>query len=359
MTLSSTAAAAAPKGLTDPMDTLLSRYSTRVEFPVKESLSNAPVLLQRLLAALVAKIPGTLFYNAAAEKIDIEDFPKAKAEFDLSFNTIVTEARNQRLVVGFEIRSDQTFHYIKKSIWSFLKDNDIFLKKHSAKLTTMDIVTIGYIHRAHPTFTSQDNLREEILSTITDKISESTPAEIEELGIQPNAILPDIFLTTGRINGTFANGKIQSNVLYIQAERQQANVLRPMMENLFTDKRMTYIPNSLRHEDPELFGKFLCHQNDYLEHHRNIAIVGLSVEAMDHEDHPDMSPPDVPNPFGETLWNTLRTIPGVNRIDSCRRTPDLGKWNLSTTKENYPSMTAWIDANLPALFKALPDDIKA
>jgi hypothetical protein len=359
MTFSFTAAAAAPKGPSDPMDTRLSRYSTRVEFPVKESLSNAPLLLQRLLATLVAKIPGILFYSAADDKIEIADFPKEKEEFDLSFNTIITEARNQRLVVGFEIRSDQSFHSIKTSIWSFLKTHDIFMKKHSGKLSTMDIVTIGYIHRAHPTFTSHDNLRAEILASVTDKLSTMTQSEQEdELHLDTSTSLPDIFITTGRINGNFANGKIQSNVLYIQAERSQAHNLRPIMEKCFVDKVMTYIPNSLRREDPELFGKFLCHQNDFLEHHRNIAIVGLSVEAMDHEEHTECHTSDVPNPFGETLWNTLRTCPGVTRIDSCRRTPDLGKWNLSTTQENYPSVTAWIDNNLVPLFEALPPDIQ-
>lgn len=358
MTLSSTAAAAAPKGPSDSSDTSLSRYITRVEFPVKESLSNAPLLLQRLLAALVAKIPGIIFYSAGDDKIDIEDFPSAKAEFDQFFSTIVTESRNQRLVVGFEIRSVQSFHTIKTSVWSFLKTHDIFLKKHSGSLAKMDIVSIGYIHRAHPTFTSHDNLREEIFAAIHAKIQDMPPAELEQLRIAPDTPIPDLFLSTGRINGTFANGKIQSNVLYVQAERIHADLLRPIIEKCFSDKIMTFIPNSLRREDPELFGKFLCHQNDFLEHHRNIAVVALSPEAMDHEEHPDMSPPDVPNPPGENLWNSLRFIPGVRRIDSCRRTPDLGKWNISTTKENYPSVTAWIDTNLPTLFAALPMEIQ-
>ena len=315
-------------------------------------------MLQRLLAALVAKIPGILFYTAADDKIDIEDFPQAKAEFDLSFSTIVTESRNQRLVVGFEIRSEESFHTIKTSIWTFLKTHDIFLKKHSGSLAQMDIVTLGYIHRAHPTFTSHDNLCEEILSAIAEKISTMPPPELAKLQIGPDTDLPDVFLSTGRINGTFANGKIQSNVIYLQAERTQASLLRPIIEKCFSDAIMTFIPNSLRRDDPELFGKFLCHQNDYLEQHRNIAIVGLSVEAMDYEAHPDMSPPDVPNPPGNNLWNSLRTIPGVCRIDSCRRTPDLGKWNLSTTQGNYPSITAWIDENLPSLFSALPIEVQ-
>jgi hypothetical protein len=75
MTPSLNAAAAAPNGLADAPPTRLYRYNTRVEFPLKESLSNAPVLLQKLLATLVSHCPGMTFYAADDDKIDIEEFP--------------------------------------------------------------------------------------------------------------------------------------------------------------------------------------------------------------------------------------------------------------------------------------------
>jgi hypothetical protein len=58
------------------------------------------------------------------------------------------------------------------------------------------------------------------------------------------------------------------------------------------------------------------------------------------------------------IWNVLRKVPGVNRIDSCRRTYDLGKWNITTSKEAYPAVTAWIDQHIVTLFNTLPDAIR-
>jgi hypothetical protein len=56
----------------------------------------------------------------------------------------------------------------------------------------------------------------------------------------------------------------------------------------------------------------------------------------------------------ETLWNYFNTQKGVIRIDSCRRTPDLGKWNVSTTKTDYLQVTKWFDEYLLSTYHSLP-----
>ena len=100
-----------------------------------------------------------------------------------------------------------------------------------------------------------------------------------------------------------------------------------------TSTILEYIPISLKYNNPTLFGKILSYQNEYLDNHRNVAIAGLSVDAMDHrETYDDYS--------DETsLWTFLRQLPGVLRLDSCKRTADIGKWNLSTTKDEYIQVT--------------------
>jgi hypothetical protein len=117
---------------------------------VKETTSNAPVLLQKLLNTLSDKIPGILYYTSDNVKIDLDDFPKAKDDFDRIFGTTITTGRQQKLLMGFQIRSDQTFYNIKTSVWSFLKKHTIYMKKHPGPLNQMDLVTAGWIHKAHP-----------------------------------------------------------------------------------------------------------------------------------------------------------------------------------------------------------------
>jgi hypothetical protein len=80
--------------------------------------------------------------------------------------------------------------------------------------------------------------------------------------------------------------KISSNVIYLQAERSEVNLLRTCIEQCFTDDLLTFVPTSLKRENPDLYGTFLCHQNNFLENNRNIAFVGLSTEAMDYDEIP-------------------------------------------------------------------------
>jgi hypothetical protein len=69
----------------DTSSTTLNRFNTRIKFPVKNSASNAPALLQKLLSSLTDNFPSLLFYMANSNKIDIGNFPKEKEDFDHVF----------------------------------------------------------------------------------------------------------------------------------------------------------------------------------------------------------------------------------------------------------------------------------
>jgi hypothetical protein len=79
MTLFSAATTAALNAPPNGIATTLLCYKICVEFPVKESLSNALNLLQKLLSALVGSTLDILFYDSSSKKINIKEFPKEKA----------------------------------------------------------------------------------------------------------------------------------------------------------------------------------------------------------------------------------------------------------------------------------------
>jgi hypothetical protein len=263
-----------------PSLTTLNCFNTRIEFPVKNSTSNAPALLQKLLSSLTDNFPNILFYTANSDKIDIGDFPKEKEDFDHVFQTTATARRNQKIVAGFEIRATQHFHAIKTSVWSFLQQHHVFMKKHNGPLSKMDIVTVGWAHKLHPTFTSHDNLRQQIFHAChpnLDSLPEYDDKHPDDKG------MPDIFLSSGRLNGNCNGGTIHSNVLLIQAECSQVKTVRLLLETTFCESDLfEYIPVSLKYDNPELFGKMLSLQNEFLDNHRNVAIAGLNIQAMDH-----------------------------------------------------------------------------
>jgi hypothetical protein len=238
---------------------------------------------------------------------------------------------------------------------AFVKKHGIYLKRHHGPLQTMDLVTVGWIHKLHPTFASLQNLRTEIFTKVYEALFESfTPQTRATLNIANNKSLPEFFLATSRIHGEYENAPINSNVIILQAERSQSALVRSLLEASFTkDKSVQYIPLSLKYENPSLHGQILSHQNQYLENRRNIAIAGLSVITMDFR-NPGNEPKDDTPPF----WNQFLDSPGILRVDSCKRTFDIGKWNLSTTEDKYVEATQWIDDHISGLFNRLPGDIK-
>jgi hypothetical protein len=73
-------------------------------------------------------------------------------------------------------------------------------------------------------------------------------------------------------------------------------------------------------------------------------VVGLAPDAMDMD-----------TPTGKNIWESIKTLPGVFRCDPCRRTPDLGKWNISCAQVCHTDICAWLDNNMLKLWESLPD----
>jgi hypothetical protein len=98
---------------------------------------------------------------------------------------------------------------------------------------------------------------------------------------------------------------------------------------------------------PAIYGNILNKQNEYLENHRNIAIIAVPLDAMEH---------CIINLSGKT-WKTLKddilAVDGVTHVHACKRTTDLGKWNVSTNVQAWDHVKVWLDDNLNSLFRRI------
>jgi hypothetical protein len=59
------------------------------------------------------------------------------------------------------------------------------------------------------------------------------------------------------------------------------------------------------------------------------------------------------------VYSSLKSLPGVYRCDPTRRTPDLGKWNISCHETNHPDICRWIDDHLIELWQTIPLNLPA
>jgi hypothetical protein len=89
-------------------------------------------------------------------------------------------------------------------------------------------------------------------------------------------------------------------------------------------------------------------QNNYLENHHNIVVNAIPTHAMEH---------CLTDRDGKT-WNTLKdailSVNGVTHVHACKRTLDLGKWNISTNIDEWARVKTWLDVNLNKLFRRIP-----
>jgi hypothetical protein len=57
-------------------------------------------------------------------------------------------------------------------------------------------------------------------------------------------------------------------------------------------------------------------------------------------------------------WKTIKAailaVDGVQHVHACKRTQDLGKWNISTDAASWSKVTNWIDGHLNKLYRHIP-----
>jgi hypothetical protein len=350
MTLFTAATAAALEISESSLATGVYAYHTVIRFAVAVNASNAPTLVSMLFAQMQLDEPDIVFTDGAAKRIDNDDLPTDKLTFDNSFG--VTTNRNS-LHCHVIINSSRTFHQIKVGVWDLLQKYNLYLDKSPGPITRKDLVAMGFWLHVHPGFASTRSFHSQLTNNIAARYEDSPV--VRELNLPAEFYEPDVYFTATKCKGVYDAQPIQSNVLcqYGSPEDfdRSTSLITRICSFAETDDNETpmYIPFALKKSHPEIYGQYLAQQNSFLETHRNIAIVGMHPSAMDYgdEDSPD------PN-FPTSLWHTLSNMAGVYRVDSCRRTHDLGKWNISCHVDRHRSITQWIDDNLSAIWAQVP-----
>jgi hypothetical protein len=80
-------------------------------------------------------------------------------------------------------------------------------------------------------------------------------------------------------------------------------------------------------------------QNEYMDNHRNISVVGLSWWD-----------PMRDKQVCKSLQGLLLKQPSFYRVDCAHPTNDIGKWNISTNENHYQDLLKWIDPKIINFF---------
>jgi hypothetical protein len=213
------------------------------------------------------------------------------------------------------------------------------MKQHTLELDKVDVCSPEWFSCTNPTYHSKQCIKDDIylhstraLGDFSDEIKQDLADNFPEYITKDNTFeIPEFHLVHRNIVGKGSQGKFETKALEVQIERKHNKVFKHIMELSFEKTsiaKMFFIPFSLKRElSGDAYCSILQQQNDYFENQRNISIVGIDNLRM-------TQPARYQDEFFH-FEHLLRSKPGVYRVDSTKRTPDLGKWNISTDKEHY------------------------
>jgi hypothetical protein len=356
----STAAAALDKQATRDENTTkgtkLNLHRVRFDFPFsdRDPFPQAPKILHSLFRCLVNSVNDIEFRNVLGRVVDLDSFPQDKSTFDTMFNNMVSDQRQHHILVVVEIRSVKTFYALKQLIWQWLSAYYVFMKQQTLGFNKVNICSPGWFSHTNPTYHSKERTKDAIFYWATETFNNLSHDEQKEMTEEFPAYhhedgrfeIPEFQLVHRTIAGKSSSGKVETEAYEVQIERQHGKSFKQTMELTFesaTSSDMLFIPFALKRElSGDKYSSIIQQQSIYLESHRNISIVGIGNRRM-----------LAATTYGNDKTNSedlLKSKEGVYRVDSTKRTPDLGKWNISTDKDHYAALTTWINSNITEFF---------
>jgi hypothetical protein len=339
-------------------------YSIRFDFVFKpgSKVPAVPQLHNQILQSWKKAYGDDIQFKANDEKVfNLESYPTDAAQFRSVFKAKSYDQRWSHVKFVHTVETKEKFHELKNVALSILKKNRIFLYIHSWDKEILDIESPGWVLHAHPYFTNRDKLKKEITEQINKSLNgkettdvQSILARFEQDPSKPVEV-PDFRLVKTRPTNTLESQRFSTEAIEIQCERPSIPFLKCLLSIAYEGQlqaspdAITFVPYSLtRDTSPQVYIEIIAKQNLFLEEHRNISIAGISSDAM----HATIEH------AGEvtSLYHIMLDNPKIRRIDLTTRTFDLGKWNISTHKDNFLALQIWIDSTvIPDLYELVPD----
>jgi hypothetical protein len=332
----------------DRMEVVITTHVSHVRFSIVQRDNTKTVPIPSILHKLMNKIRdidnNTIFNDIEGNVVSMENFPVDKDVFDKAFGTVVPNGRNPQVILGLTINSTINFSPLKSALLPVLHNMNVFMRPHhSTSWKSLDAIPIAHIQEVRPSFADKTQVKAAMITMLQQCIHKvGDTDEYKFLRGDKSPEIPELMLYNGRALGKIGDESIHSDVIEIYVAREHA----PMMKYLFeistslTTRPFQLVPRDFKFNHPAIYGKILNKQNNYLETHRNIAIVAIPTQAMEH------CITDLNGKNWNTLQDAILSVSGVTHVHACKRTLDLGKWNISTNINDWAHVKTWLDTQL-------------
>ena len=311
----------------------------KFEFKNKNIINNIEHIHKHIIETIENQFPTTIcesnnptHESIRAQKMDQETF---QSHFKyLHFKRSSFELQ----CIAHHISTSASFNEIKETIKPILTKYNGFIRINKWDTDELDIVNIGWLHKAHPKVHNRDFIHDCIQYACTISNVDYVPIEI----------------FTKNVSAPHEHNRIYSNVIQFACKKTDRSAATTMLKTCFSDSNNflpgTFIPNDLAHKTSmDIYKTYINKQNEYIEKHRAITLFNISITDLYN---------DIDDKTDNTLFDELKKCPFIDWISPAPSNDTNGKIMFSTSEENYPNAIDWIDDHFIPLHTKIsdPDD---
>ena len=325
-----------------PPEPIQYKYDLRLEIAVKEATETIEVatifydLVKRMKSAVEGK---PLVVLTASDENFSESDTMTSDDFQKAFKVDKTVGKNQKVLLGFKIRTTTKLYDIKQRIFTnYLHAHDLYLREHVGGFTEgVKVFSYGFLKDDHPDHPDVPALTTRFNRWISDAWKKLTKDEKQKWKEEmphafygPTGIALPVNFSKERITANVTGKeKFTTTALMVTTPSKYGPLLRELLNSAVLNKRINnLIPLAFSREDPDGYYNILVNHDHFMENHRNIPIMHAPLEASTTR-----------GLKGATLAELLYTNKDVLRV-SHDTVHD--KIHVSTTAAKYKTLHQWI-----------------
>ena len=319
------------------------RYDVKLEVGVKPDVGTVPIatifreLVKRMKAA--ADVGKPLVVLTAMDHIYYEEKDLSSDEFQQAFKVDHLDGKNQKVLLGFKLRTMTSLYEIKQRIMKdFLIPNDLFLKEHVGGFQNgLKTYMYGFLKHDHPDHPDRAKLTTRFSKIITEAWKKVEKAErnkwkdeFPRLFYADGVAIPLTFSKERVVAETEGKPKIVTNAIIVSTPKQYGPLVRTLLDIAILGKKLNnVIPFAYQKEDQNGYYHLIADHARFMEQHRNIPILNV--------------PWDAPTKAGTKGQPLDQVLYGNKYIQRVAYDPKMERYHVSTQAHKYKEVHNWID----------------
>lgn len=289
------------------------------------------------------------------QRIDPQSSPTDPHEFKSQVKWKLSDLGHQSYAgATIMLHSAIRFAELKRKIWGFLQENQMYIKHNHTGASLEEIVRVALIPFVNPDITFRKGFTAELNQKLQTVVNLKNDEFKKRFPCITNDFKFDVVVCRTNERMKFKHQSTSTSILLVESPKSQSLLCRSVLQEALIlmspilddgTSRYNSVPIVLKNhkkypKGPAMVFQLLKKHQQFLEDSKSFQMKGIHRITMD------------------LIKSTIMTeCPAINAIEPTFMTDDFGKWTVCTTKEKLHEAQEWIDHNLQLLMDTIsPED---